>query len=306
MDLWLAARLGGMSRMRVKGLIEGGRVVVGGRVVKAAYRVQAGERVEVTIPPPPQDGLAAEAVTLTIVFEDEHVLVVDKPAGMVTHPGAGRPTGTLAAAALAHAPGMAGVGSPRRPGIVHRLDKGTSGLIVLAKTQAAYDALTVQLARRTVTRRYLCLAQGVPRRSEGVIDTAIGRDPRSRIRMAVLKEGKGKRAVTRFRVLERFGSAVGAVSLIECRLETGRTHQIRVHLASMGHPILGDDTYRGRRAAPVGDPRLTDLIAGLGGVALHAAGLAFTHPATGARAEFSCPLPDRIGQIVSHLRDRTR
>ena len=306
LDAWLAARLGGLSRMRVKGLIEAGRVLVGGRAVKAAYRLQAGERVEVSIPPPPRNGLAAEAVALSVVFEDEHVLVVDKPVGMVTHPGAGRPTGTLAAAALGHAPGMAGVGSPRRPGIVHRLDKGTSGLIVLAKTQAAYDALTAQLARRTVSRRYLCLAQGSVRRAQGVIDTAIGRDPRSRLRMAVLKEGKGKRAVTHFRVLERFGSAAGAVSLVECRLETGRTHQIRVHLASLGHPLLGDDTYRGRRAGPTGDPRLTELIAELGGVALHAAGLAFAHPTTGAPMDFSCPLPDRIGRILSHLRNRTR
>jgi 23S rRNA pseudouridine1911/1915/1917 synthase len=303
-DLWLAGRLGGMSRMRVKGLIEGGRVVVAGRAVKAAYRLQAGERVEVSIPSPPRDGLAPEAIALSVVFEDEHLLVVDKPAGMVTHPGAGRPTGTLAAAALAHAPGMAGVGSPRRPGIVHRLDKGTSGLIVLAKTQAAYDALTAQLARRTVSRRYLCLAQGSLRRAQGVIDTTIGRDPRSRLRMAVLAEGKGKRAVTRFQVLERLGAGAEAVSVIECRLETGRTHQIRVHLASLGHPLLGDDTYRGRRAAPAGDPRLTELIGGLGGVALHAAGLAFAHPATGARMDFSCPLPDRIGRILSHLRNR--
>jgi 23S rRNA pseudouridine1911/1915/1917 synthase len=306
LDAWLAARLEGLSRMRVKGLIEAGRVLVGGRAVKAAYRLQAGERVEVSIPPPPRNGLAAEAVTLSIVFEDEHVLVVDKPVGMVTHPGAGRPTGTLAAAALAHAPAMAGVGSPRRPGIVHRLDKGTSGLIVLAKTQAAYDALTAQLARRTVSRRYLCLAQGSVRRAQGVIDTAIGRDPRSRLRMAVLKEGKGKRAVTHFRVLERLGAAAGSVSLVECRLETGRTHQIRVHLASLGHPLLGDDTYRGRRAGPTGDPRLTELIAELGGVALHAAGLAFAHPTTGAPMDFSCPLPDRIGRILSHLRNRTR
>jgi len=306
LDAWLAARLEGLSRMRVKGLIEAGRVLVGGRAVKAAYRLQAGERVEVSIPPPPRNGLAAEAVTLSIVFEDEHVLVVDKPVGMVTHPGAGRPTGTLAAAGLAHAPGMAGVGSPRRPGIVHRLDKGTSGLIVLAKTQAAYDALTAQLVRRTVSRRYLCLAQGSVRRAQGVIDTAIGRDPRSRLRMAVLKEGKGKRAVTHFRVLERLGAAAGAVSLVECRLETGRTHQIRVHLASLGHPLLGDDTYRGRRAGPTADPRLTELIAELGGVALHAAGLAFAHPTTGAPMDFSCPLPDRIGRILSHLRNRPR
>jgi 23S rRNA pseudouridine1911/1915/1917 synthase len=305
-DLWVAGRLAELSRMRVKGLIEAARVVVDGRAVKAAYRLQPGERVEVSIPPPPRDGLAAEPVALDVVFEDDHVLVVNKPAGMVTHPGAGRPTGTLAAAALAHAPGLAGVGSPRRPGIVHRLDKGTSGLIVLAKTQAAYDALTAQLARRTVSRRYLCLAQGGVRRAHGVIDTAIGRDPRSRVRMAVLKDGKGKRAITRFRVLERFGTGTGAVSFLECRLETGRTHQIRVHLASIGHPLLGDDTYRARRAAPSGDPVLTGLIHELGGVALHAAGLAFTHPVTGAPLEFSCPLPDRMARILSHLRDRAR
>jgi len=306
LDRWLAGRLAELSRMRVKGLIEAGRVRVDGRTVKAAHRVQEGERVEVAIPPAPRDGLAPENVPLSIVFEDPHVLVVDKPAGMVTHPGAGRSGGTLAAAALAHAPDMASVGSPRRPGIVHRLDKGTSGLIVLAKTQAAYDGLTAQLARRAVSRGYLCLAQGSMRRAQGVIDAAIGRDPRSRVRMAVAQEGKGKRAVTHFRVLERFGTGASAVSLVECRLETGRTHQIRVHLASLGHPLLGDDTYRGRRAGPVGDAVLAGLIERLGGVALHAAGLAFTHPVTGAHMSFSCPLPDRIGRVLSHLRNRAR
>ena len=305
-DLWLAERLGDLSRMRVKGLIETGRVVVQGRVVKVAHRVQVGERVEVSIPPPPREGLAAEPIALNVVFEDDHLLVVDKPAGMVTHPGAGRPTGTLAAAALAHAPEMAGVGSPRRPGIVHRLDKGTSGLIVLAKTPAAYEALTAQLVRRTVSRRYLCLAQGTVRRAQGVIDAPLGRDPHSRVRMAVLTEGKGRRAVTHFRVLERLGTGPRAVTFLECRLETGRTHQIRVHLASMGHPLLGDDTYRGRSAAPAGDPMLTSLIDQLGGVALHAAGLAFAHPVTGTPLVFSCPLPDRIERILSHLRTRGR
>lgn len=306
LDAWLAARLAGLSRMRIKALIEGGQVVLGGRSVKAGHRVRAGDRVEVSIPAPPAEGLAAEPIPLSIVFEDADLIVVDKPAGMVTHPGAGRPVGTLAAAALAHAPGMAGVGSPRRPGIVHRLDKGTSGLIVLAKTQRAYDGLTDQLARRTVSRRYLCLVQGSMRRAEGVIDAPIGRDPRSRVRMAVVAEGKGKRAVTRFRVLERVGTGTGAVSYLECRLETGRTHQIRVHLASLGHPLLGDDTYRGRRAMPADDPRLTELVEGLDGVALHAAGLAFTHPVTGAALEFSCPLPDRIDRVLSHLRTGSR
>ena len=306
LDAWLAARLEGLSRMRVKALIEAGRVLVAGRVSRAAHRLEVGERVEVAIPPPPRDGLVAEPGALRIVFEDDHVLVVDKPAGMVTHPGAGQPTGTLAAAALAHAPEMAGVGSPRRPGIVHRLDKGTSGLIVLARTQAAYDSLTAQLARRTVGRRYLCLAQGAVRRPAGVIDTTIGRDPRSRVRMAVLRNDKGKRAVTHFRVLERFGAAGAAVTYLECRLETGRTHQIRVHLASLGHPLLGDDTYRGHRAPPSGDPVLSGLIRDLNGVALHAASLAFEHPVTGARLELTCPLPDRMGRILSHLRDRPR
>jgi len=292
--------------MRVKALIAEGRTRVDGRAVKAAHRVQVGERVEVTIPPPSREGIAPEAVPLRVVFEDAHVLVVDKPAGMVTHPGAGRIDGTLAAAALAHAPEMAGVGSPRRPGIVHRLDKGTSGLIVLAKTQPAYDGLTAQLARRTVSRRYLALAQGAMRRAEGTVDAPIGRDPRSRVRMAIVPEGRGKRAVTHYRVLERFGGGASAVTLLECRLETGRTHQIRVHLASLGHPLLGDETYRGRRAAPAGDPVLAELVEGLGGVALHAAGLAFTHPVTGASMSFACPPPDRIDRILSHLRNRPR
>ena len=304
LDRWLAGRLPELSRMRVKALIAGGRTRVDGRAVKAAHRVQVGERVEVTIPPPARDGIAPEAVPLRVVFEDAHVLVLDKPAGMVTHPGAGRIDGTLAAAALAHAPEMAGVGSPRRPGIVHRLDKGTSGLIVLAKTRAAYDGLTAQLARRTVSRRYLALAQGTMRRAEGTVDAPIGREPRSRVRMAIVPEGRGKRAVTHYRVLERFGGGASAVTLLECRLETGRTHQIRVHLASLGHPLLGDDTYRSRRAFPAGDPVLAELVQGLGGIALHAAGLAFTHPVTGEPMRFACPSPDRIERILSHLRNR--
>jgi 23S rRNA pseudouridine1911/1915/1917 synthase len=196
---------------------------------------------------------------------------------------------------------MAGVGGPRRPGIVHRLDKGTSGLIVLAKTQRAYDALTAQLARRTVTRRYLCLVHGVPKAPAGVIDHPIGRDPRSRVRMAVMPAGKGKRAVTRFSVLERLAGA----ALVECRLETGRTHQIRVHLSSIGHPLIGDETYAGRARDRHADPALRALVARLGGVALHAAGLAFVHPATGEPCELSSPLPYRIASILSHLRSAT-
>jgi len=292
LDQWLTARLAGLSRTRIRSLIDDGRARIEGRPSKAAQRLRAGERVEAEIPPLPPEEMAAEPIPLGIVLEDEHLLVVDKPAGMVTHPGAGQRTGTLAAAALAHAPGIAGVGGPRRPGIVHRLDKGTSGLIVLAKTQAAYDALTAQLARRTATRRYLCLVHASPRANEGVIDKPLARDPRSRIRMAVAPAGKGKRAVTRFRVLERFAGA----ALVECRLETGRTHQIRVHMASIGHPLLGDEVY-GRSAQVRADPAIRERLADLGGVALHAAGLAFTHPASGARLELSSLLPYRIEQL---------
>ncbi len=301
LDVWLAARFPDLSRTRIRALVDAGHVRVDGALLKASHRLKAGERVDAEILPPPAEEMAAEAIPLRIVFEDEHVLVVDKPAGMVTHPGAGQRTGTLAAAALAHAPEIAGVGGPRRPGIVHRLDKGTSGLIVLTKTPQAYESLTAQLARRTVSRRYLCLVHGALPRAEGVIDAPIGRDPRSRVRMAVTAEGRGKRAVTRFRVLERFPD----VNYVECRLETGRTHQIRVHLASLGHPLLGDETYGRRILRKAPDPELAALIAGLHGVALHAAGLGFLHPASGQPVELTSPLPNRIDNILSRLRDKS-
>ena len=301
LDVWLAARLPDLSRTRIRALVDAGHVRVDGALLKASHRLKDGERVDAEIPAPPSEEMAAEAIPLRIVFEDEHVLVVDKPAGMVTHPGAGQRTGTLAAAALAHAPEIAGVGGPRRPGIVHRLDKGTSGLIVLTKTPQAYESLTAQLARRTVSRRYLCLVHGALPRAEGVIDAPIGRDPRSRVRMAVTAEGRGKRAVTRFRVLERFPD----VNYVECRLETGRTHQIRVHLASLGHPLLGDETYGRRILRKAPDPELAALIAGLHGVALHAAGLGFLHPASGQPVELTSPLPNRIDNILSRLRDKS-
>jgi 23S rRNA pseudouridine1911/1915/1917 synthase len=298
LDRWLAARLPEVSRTRLKGLVDAGRVRVDGRAAKAALRLRVGARVEADVPPPPPETLAPEPVVLRIVFEDADVLVVDKPAGMVTHPGAGRMTGTLAAAALHHAPSIAGVGGPRRPGIVHRLDKGTSGLIVLAKTPAAYNSLTAQLARRTVSRRYLAVAHGRLPRDEGTIDAPIGRDPRSRVRMAVVRDGKGRRSLTRYRVLERFPDA----TVLECRLETGRTHQIRVHLASLGHPLLGDETYGRRRGGATAEPERAALVSGLEGVALHAVGLAFLHPATGEPIDLSAEIPARLARLLAHLR----
>jgi 23S rRNA pseudouridine1911/1915/1917 synthase len=301
LDRWLAARLADLSRTRIRAAIDAGLVLVEGRRAKAAHRLRTGERVEARIPPPPPETLAPEAVPLAIVYEDADLLVVDKPAGMVTHPGAGRRDGTLAAAALARAPEMAGVGGPGRPGIVHRLDKGTSGLIALARTPRAYESLVAQLARRQVSRRYVCLVHGRVRRDQGVVDAAVARDPRSRVKMAVARPGTGKRAVTHYRVLERFAG----YTYLECRLETGRTHQIRVHMASLGHPLVGDETYGGRRPPPgaAALPALAPALAGLDGVALHAEGLAFDHPATGARVELTAPVPERLMRVLRCLRE---
>jgi 23S rRNA pseudouridine1911/1915/1917 synthase len=290
LDRWLSDRLADLSRARLQALIRGGLVRVDGAVLKAAYRLRGGERVEIEVPPVAEETLAPESVPLSIVYEDADVLVVDKPAGMVVHPGAGRSGGTLAAAILAHAPTTAGVGGPRRPGIVHRLDKDTSGLLVVAKTPRAYDDLVEQLAARTVTRRYLAVVHGRVRANESVVDAPIGRHPRDRVKMAIRPAGRGKRAVTRYRVLERFAH----FSLLEVRLETGRTHQIRVHLASLGHPVVGDDVYgKPRSRAPMS----------LDGYALHATVLAFVHPAFRKVIECTAPIPERMERLLLQLRD---
>jgi 23S rRNA pseudouridine1911/1915/1917 synthase len=289
LDRWLTRHVPELSRARLQALIESGHVRVGGVARKPSYRLREGDVVDVEIPPLPPEELRPEPAPLAIVHEDDAVLVINKPAGMVVHPGAGRATGTLAAAVLAHAPETAGVGGPRRPGIVHRLDKGTSGLLVVAKTVRAYESLTSQLAARAVSRQYLAVVHGRVAAAEGVIDAPIGRHPFDRVRMAVRPAGQGKRAVTRFRVLERFREA----TYLEAALETGRTHQIRVHLASRGHPVIGDDTYRPRSMPPLIE---------MDGLALHATALAFTHPTTGERLELSVSVPPRIERALCQLR----
>lgn len=290
LDRWLATHVPELSRARLQALIDAGHVRVGGGVPKASRRLAGGEEILLEIPPLPPETLAPEPIALSVLYEDHDVLVIDKPVGMVVHPGAGHPTGTLAAAVLAHAPGTAGVGGPRRPGVVHRLDKDTSGLLVVAKTARAYDSLTAQLAARTVSRRYRAIVHGRVKAGEGLVDAPIGRHPRDRIRMAVVP--RGKRAVTRYAVLERFSH----FTYVDVALETGRTHQIRVHMASLGHPVAGDDLYAGRAGRrPLPIP--------LEGLALHAAQLAFLHPVTELRMEFASPAPARMERLLSHLRD---
>jgi len=258
--------------------------------------------VTVEIPPPEPVTLTPEPIPLDVVYEDVDLLVVNKPVGLVVHPGAGHRTGTLVHALLAHCgPALSGIGGVRRPGIVHRLDRGTSGLLVVAKNDHAHLALARQLKARTVERRYLTLVHGRLPHAAGVVETAIGRDPRDRLRMAVRPAGAGRPALTRYRVLERFARPA-PFTLVEATLGTGRTHQIRVHLAHLGTPVVGDRTYRRRGTIPPA-PELAAHVAGLGGQALHAAVLGFTHPVTGARLRFQASPPPAFATLLAWLRE---
>ena len=281
-----------LPRSEATALIASGAVRLGGRpVVTRAKRVVTGQELEVVLPEAKVfDALAGEAGgdDLSLVHVDDHLLVVDKPAGLVVHPGAGRSTGTLIQALLGRFPDLAGTGSPDRPGIVHRLDKGTSGLLVVARSPVAYESLVAQLSARTVDRRYLALAVGTMETDGGVIDAPVGRRSTDRTRMAVVAGGRPAR--THYRVLTRYTEPTEA-TLVECKLETGRTHQVRVHLAAIGHPVVGDARYGGaRQAVPVARPFL------------HAAQLGFDHPATGDRCHFESPLPADLEAVLVPLR----
>ena len=265
-----------LSRSQATRLASDGRVAVNGTAVKASTRVRPGDRLTVDVPPPADVGLAAEDIPLTVVHMDEQIIVIDKPAGLVVHPAPGHPGGTLANALLSLDPEIA-VGMGRRPGIVHRLDRDTSGLIVVARTDSALRALQAQFAARGVKKVDLALVRGRPRNDEAVVEAPIGRDPRDRKRMAIVQSGRA--ASTRFLVRERFKNS----TLLEVTIATGRTHQIRVHLASVGHPVVGDHVY-GR--------------GGGGRLFLHAAELGFKHPATGEWLELQSPLPPELEAIL--------
>jgi len=280
------ALLTGWSRADVAVLVEEGAVRVDGQPVAKSRRLAEGEAVEVEGEPEPDRPPEAEPVEFTVVHADEDLVVVSKPAGLVVHPGAGHREGTLAGGLLHRFPDIAGVGDPMRPGIVHRLDRDTSGLMVVARSPKAYEALVAALAAREVERRYLALAWGRFGSKRGTIDAPIGRSATRRTRMAVREAGKDAR--TGYEVTTQYEHPVCA--LVECRLETGRTHQIRVHLAAIGHPVVGDGTYGGdRNPLRPGRPFL------------HADGLAFTHPSTGERLEFSDPLPPELAAVLSRL-----
>jgi 23S rRNA pseudouridine1911/1915/1917 synthase len=283
LDVFVARMLPGLTRSRVQKLIEGGFVAVAGLRAKAALRLEAGQAVRVDVPPATEGAAQAEPIALDVLYEDSDLLAVNKPPGMTVHPSPGHPRATLVNAILAHCHDLSGVGGVLRPGIVHRLDRDTSGVILVAKNDAAHHALARQLKARTVEKTYVALVEGTPRPSEGVIDAPIARDPRNRQRMAVV-EG-GRESVTAYRVVERFPG----YALLEARPKTGRTHQIRVHLAAIGHPIIGDRLYG--KPSPL-----------VGRQFLHAKCIAFEHPRTGERMELEAPLPEDLSAALDVLR----
>ena len=289
------AEASGLSRERVKALLAGGAVQVHGRATtNGSARVAPGTPFAIALPPTAPLEAAPQDIPLSIAFEDEHLIVVDKPAGMVVHPAAGNRDGTLVNALLHHCAGaLSGINGIARPGIVHRIDKDTSGLLVVAKTDAAHEGLAAQFAAHTIERRYLAVCAGHPAPPEGTVATRIGRSDADRKKMAVLPDDsrRGKHAITHYRTLRRLG---GHAALVECRLETGRTHQVRVHCASIGHPLLGDPAY-GRTPKAL-RPLLDQL--GFRRQALHAATLGFRHPVTGESLSFSAELPADMEELI--------
>jgi len=313
LDRVLAAHIATLSRSRIKSLIVNGQVKVAARTIRdPAASVNSGDVVTVTLPPPEKALPEGEAIPLNIVYEDDAIIVIDKPKDLVVHPAAGHTTGTLVNALIAHCgASLSGIGGVKRPGIVHRLDKDTTGLMVVAKTDKAHRALSAQFAEKAagpLERGYLAIVWGAPDRPKGTIDAPLGRHPHTRDKQAVRKAGRS--AVTHWQVLERFQGAdrKAVASLLACTLETGRTHQIRVHLAHIGHPILGDAAYGTgfkTKASRLG-PEARAALEGLGRQALHAYLLKIEHPETGDLLEFRSELPGDLRRLYGALHIETR
>jgi 23S rRNA pseudouridine1911/1915/1917 synthase len=295
LDRALAASIPTLSRERLKSLIRTGAVVTGGAALRdPATKVRGNEDLKVEVPEPTPAHNIAQNIPLRVVFEDQHLLVVDKPAGLVVHPAAGNPDGTLVNALLHHCGGsLSGIGGVARPGIVHRIDKDTSGLLVIAKTDVAHEGLAKQFAAHSIERRYLAIVSGVPKATEGKVDASLARSSTNRKKIAVVEGGRGKRAMTHWRRITVLRDA----ALVECRLETGRTHQVRVHMASMGHPLLGDQIY-GRSGKTHGN-LLKEL--NFQRQALHAAELGFIHPVTKHRLSFASAMPPDMQELFNAL-----
>jgi len=282
-DKFLAEECEHWSRTQIQDWIKEGRVTVNGQPVKANYKLAENDHIVLRVPPPKELEIKPEPMDLDIVYEDGDVIVLNKPRGVVVHPAPGHYSGTLVNGLLAHCSDLSGINGVLRPGIVHRLDKDTSGLLMVAKHDMAHLSLAKQLSEHSVTRKYVALVHGQVEHDQGTIDAPIGRDPKNRQRMAVTV--KGKPAVTHFNVLKRFDR----YCLVECRLETGRTHQIRVHMKYIGHPLAGDPLYGPSKTLPIQ------------GQALHAKVLGFTHPSTGKRLHFDSPLPDDMCHLIKLL-----
>ena len=306
LDRVLAAHLPALSRSRLKRLIEAGQVTSAGAVIAdPARRVRAGQNFAIIVPENVSAIPEAQAIPLVIAYEDDDLIVIDKPAGLVVHPAPGNPDRTLVNALIAHCgESLSGVGGVRRPGIVHRLDKDTSGLMLVAKNDMAHRGLAAQFMAHTMDRAYQALVWGAPRPRRGEITGCIGRDPSHRKRMAVVRRG-GKPATTGYRVLAAYGRDEPIASLIVCRLTTGRTHQIRVHLASIGHPVIGDPTYgraHGRRLAAL-PAAVQGRLKALARQALHAKLIGFQHPRTQERLQFCSKLPNDISVLIGDLKN---
>jgi 23S rRNA pseudouridine1911/1915/1917 synthase len=306
LDAYLALHVPELSRSAAQRLILDGCVSVGGQAVRSSYKLSPGEDIEYTLPKAKPTDLLPEEISLDIVYEDEDILVINKPKGMVVHPAPGSPSGTLVNALIAHCKGLSAVGGVERPGIVHRLDKDTSGLIMVAKNDAAHHALQKQIQSRSAERQYLALVWGNPKFERAVVDAPIGRHPLDRKKMAVIETAMrhSREAVTELCVLERYD----IMSLLCAKLQTGRTHQVRVHAAYAGHPVVGDPVYSGERRLNFGGKelmgRVNQLIDNLHGQALHAFSLSFNHPRTDERLSFTAPMPEDMQALVSFLRER--
>jgi 23S rRNA pseudouridine1911/1915/1917 synthase len=298
LDQFLAQSLG-WTRARLQKLVKSGRVLVNGEPRPASYRMRPGDAVVVSVPPPAPSHLIPEALPLTILFEDRDLLVVNKPPGLVVHPGAGHREGTLLNALVHHCPDLKDIGEVSRPGLVHRLDKDTSGLIVVAKTALAHAALVAQFQAHTITKVYQALVWGRLAEVEGRIEKEVGRHPTARQKMSVHAR-RGKTAVTFWRVVQEFP---GPLSRVELTPQTGRTHQLRVHLASMGHPVLGDATYGGGVSRLLGQPRLTGLKPLVHRQLLHAWRLGITHPRSGEALTWEADLPEDFQAVVDYLEE---